>query len=497
MSSLNNALLAVTFLVVAGSATLLMFYLWGFPYDHKKNRSDAPHSLIVVHRLLGYVFVAIYVYLMIQMVPRMWTYQIELPARTVIHLAIGFTIGAILVAKIVVVRFFKHMEAKLAPLLGTALFVCTVVLMGLALPFVFREYLLRSQAMSGETFSGESLQRVREHLPKAGLSDSVFLNELASPEGLMAGREVLMGRCTQCHDLRTVLARPRTPAVWRETVRRMANRSTVLQAIDEREQWQVTAYLVAISPTLQQTLRQRRSLELDAAQSQSAVLKAVKMVDDAQYAKTTPYEPRAAKVLFESRCAQCHKLAQVDKSPPRTIDEVSALVTRMVQNGLAAEENELAQIIWYLRTTYVHDPLRTAATSQPDTIVSDLDTIVMRPAGDELRFEQTEISVRAGTTVTLMLENISTQMPHNVTILRSDSDVDAVTAAALHAADLGYVPEHPAIVASTGSADPGARKQVTFTVPSAGEYPYLCLIPGHSLTMRGTLRVRDPGPGAR
>ena len=49
---------------------------------------------------------------------------------------------------------------------------------------------------------------------------------LATDEGLLEGRDVLRSKCVQCHDLRTILARPRTPENWRQTVRRMAQRST-------------------------------------------------------------------------------------------------------------------------------------------------------------------------------------------------------------------------------------------------------------------------------
>ena len=44
-----------------------------------------------------------------------------------------------MIVKIAIVRFFKHMEAGLVPLLGTGLLICTVLLLGLALPTTFRE----------------------------------------------------------------------------------------------------------------------------------------------------------------------------------------------------------------------------------------------------------------------------------------------------------------------------------------------------------------------
>ena len=77
----------------------------------------------------------------------------------------------------------------------------------------------------------ERLERVRTLLPVAGLDDEERLAFLASDEGLLEGRAVLRSKCVQCHDLRTILVRPRTPETWRRTVQRMAARSTVLDAI--------------------------------------------------------------------------------------------------------------------------------------------------------------------------------------------------------------------------------------------------------------------------
>ena len=120
MTSLGNSLIGLAFLTVAATLTFLMFYIWKFPFDHQLNKSHAPPSLIRTHHILGYVYVVIYLYLMWQMVPRLWVYQIELPPRTVMHLTLGITIGALLVTKLTIVRFFKHMEAKLVPFRGVA-----------------------------------------------------------------------------------------------------------------------------------------------------------------------------------------------------------------------------------------------------------------------------------------------------------------------------------------------------------------------------------------
>jgi len=115
MGTLENTALGIAFWVIGLANTLLMFKLWGYPFDHERMVSSAPRSLMLLHRILGYVFAAIYIVLMLQMVPRLWTYQVELPARTVAHLVMGIAIGALLFVKILIVRIFRHLESTTAP----------------------------------------------------------------------------------------------------------------------------------------------------------------------------------------------------------------------------------------------------------------------------------------------------------------------------------------------------------------------------------------------
>ncbi len=94
-ATLGNSLLGIVFLALAAALTFLMFYAWKFPFDHETCKSEAPPVAIHTHRILGYLFILIYLYIMWNMVPRLWSYQIELPARTVLHLALGISIGAL------------------------------------------------------------------------------------------------------------------------------------------------------------------------------------------------------------------------------------------------------------------------------------------------------------------------------------------------------------------------------------------------------------------
>jgi len=358
LTTLGNSILGTMLFALAAVLTFLMFYVWKFPYDHEKTHSFAPPVSILTHRILGYLYIVIYLYIMWSMVPRLWSYQIELPARTVVHLTLGILIGALLVIKLVIVRYFKHMEARLAPILGSGLFICTFLLIALVLPFSLREVYLENAALGDTAMVESRIKRVRELLPTTGLTDNNLLDDISSKKGLIAGRRILTAKCVQCHDLRTVLARPRTPEAWRQTVSRMANRSTILNPITEDDQWFVTAYLIAVSPTLQETLKQRRRMQESTIRSQQnmQLVAKTRAVEDANY------DPVAAKDMFEQKCSQCHSPEQITQRPPATRSEVVSLVERMVANGLAANEAELNTIIRYLSGTYAN----VSSKSTPD-----------------------------------------------------------------------------------------------------------------------------------
>src|SRR5258706_6318071 len=135
MNTYVSAAFGLLFLILSVALTFLMYYLWSFPFNSETRVSSAPKPLMRLHRVLGYAYVGVYILMMTQMVPRMWQYQVEFPARTAAHLLLGFLIGALLLLKIAILRFFRYFE-KWMPYIGTGLFLCTVLLLGLSLPSV-------------------------------------------------------------------------------------------------------------------------------------------------------------------------------------------------------------------------------------------------------------------------------------------------------------------------------------------------------------------------
>lgn len=131
-----------------------------------------------------------------------------------------------------------------------------------------------------------------------------------------------------------------------------------------------------------------------------------------------------------------------------------------------------------------------APAGPPEASDDEVDEVVtIKVVGSKLEYETTEIELEAGTTVTLRLDNSESTMPHNIVLLKNQDDIRSVGIAALQAQQTDYVPESASdkIIAHTVLARPGEVVEVTFEVPSPGEYPYICTYPGHFQTMRGML----------
>jgi mono/diheme cytochrome c family protein len=291
-----------------------------------------------VHQVLGWAYVGLYGVMMVEMVPRLWHYQVELPARTVAHICLGLLVGVILLLKISFQRWYKHFADWLAPL-DAALLLSTILMSGLSVPFGLREFSLARGAVGGGVYSQENRERVAKLLPQAGLPEDAPLADLASDEALRHGRDVLAGKCVVCHDLKTVLVQPRSPSGWWSTVERMVHKPGFSEPISEFESFTVTAYLIAISGDIQRSAKAQRRQAIERQQSMAEVNKDAAAVKAGEAPAFD--EARAAKT-YEAVCSQCHELAEVDAKPPRTADEVRTLIQRMVaENDLQATQEEL------------------------------------------------------------------------------------------------------------------------------------------------------------
>ena len=114
----------------------------------------------------------------------------------------------------------------------------------------------------------------------------------------------------------------------------------------------------------------------------------------------------------------------------------------------------------------------------------------------QLRYASEAFAVKPGSLVRVTLDN-SDEMIHNWLLAKGGKeDLARIAEGAMKLGAEGmkksFIPEDDAILASIGLVLPGKKGSVTFTAPKEiGDYPYICTFPGHSLTMRGVMKVSE------
>ncbi|MDC0721410.1 c-type cytochrome [Nannocystis bainbridge] len=355
--------LGLLFLISGFASVFLMFKLWGWPDGHQPGMGQAPRHLVRLHDIFKVIFTALYVVMMAVMVPRLWNYQVELPPRSAVHVSLGFLLGVLLLVELAFYKLFRHLQSWV-PALATATLGCSVLLLGLSVPSALREYGLARGQVGGGVYSVENRARVARLLPQAEMPADAPLADLTTVDALRHGREILATKCVVCHDLKTVLVQPRSPAGWWRTVERMADKPMFEDPMTERELYDVTAYLVAITGDLQKSARQQREQKLKQQQ-------AIAPVDPAAPAPT--YDASAAQKAFETRCAECHDLAEVDKKPPTSAREVKEVIERMVaDNGMTAPAAELDLCYAFMIRKYAPNEVATAPATLGAAVGADV-----------------------------------------------------------------------------------------------------------------------------
>lgn len=329
--------LGLLFLVASLAATLLRMLSWR-PGD-AKGPGETTRRLCQIFEL---IYAAIYVLMMIEMLPRLWNYQVELPPRTVFHVAIGFIIGALLLLQMIA-SLSRELRGWM-PVLSALIFTQTVLLGGLSIPFALHEYGLARGQAGGSVYSDESREALARTLPLAGLPSTIPLEVLTTVDSLRRGRNVLAQKCVACHDLKTVLVQPQKPAEWWRTVQRMAEKPSFSEPISEQEQLEVTAYLIAIANDVSESDLEKH--EAVATRRATAIAVATR--------RTSSFgEDR---MTYEKVCSECHPLSDIEAHPPRSPEEVAAVIERMItENGMVASKPDIEAIYGFMIGLYVAD----------------------------------------------------------------------------------------------------------------------------------------------
>ena len=117
-------------------------------------------------------------------------------------------------------------------------------------------------------------------------------------------------------------------------------------------------------------------------------------------------------------------------------------------------------------------------------------TLKIAPKGEQLLFDKTSLTVKAGEKVKLTLNNTS-GMQHNwVLVMPGTADKVAQDSIAAGAAK-GWLALGPNVLAHTKLVDPKKSDTIEFVAPTKpGDYPFVCTFPGHAMTMKGILTVK-------
>lgn len=118
---------------------------------------------------------------------------------------------------------------------------------------------------------------------------------------------------------------------------------------------------------------------------------------------------------------------------------------------------------------------------------------VVIEANDRMRFNVSEVRVKARETLVIEFKNTS-RIPsilHNLVILKAGTSIEAFGNAALNASDTDYVPPSMAqsVIAHTPLVKPGESMVLRFECPPPGRYEFICSFPGRFTMMKGILVV--------
>ncbi len=132
----------------------------------------------------------------------------------------------------------------------------------------------------------------------------------------------------------------------------------------------------------------------------------------------------------------------------------------------------------------------------PETTTSESSGEVTLELGgdDAMKFDKSELKVKAGQKVTLILTHTGKMakniMGHNFVLLKQGTDIATFGEKAVAAGpDKAYIPDGNQVIAHTKLIGGGESVTITFDAPAKGVYDFICSFPGHYGIMKGKFIV--------
>lgn len=138
-------------------------------------------------------------------------------------------------------------------------------------------------------------------------------------------------------------------------------------------------------------------------------------------------------------------------------------------------------------------PVEESAPATTETATNE--AVITLNAGDDMKFDLSEIKVKEGQTVKLTLSHTGkmakTAMGHNFVLLAQGVALADFAGKAIGASTTEYIPagSEKDIIVHTKLIGGGESDTIEFTAPAKGTYEFLCSFPGHSALMKGSFIV--------
>ncbi|ETZ22084.1 auracyanin family protein [Pedobacter sp. V48] len=131
-------------------------------------------------------------------------------------------------------------------------------------------------------------------------------------------------------------------------------------------------------------------------------------------------------------------------------------------------------------------------TKQPISWKNGPDKTILLGTKPGLKFDITNLTLKAGTKVKLTFANTDDMLHNFVLTTPGAGNVvgEMVMKMGLDGEKYSFVPNSPKVLAHTALLQPGKSDTIYFTVPKTpGIYPFICSYPGHYTVMKGQIKV--------
>lgn len=203
-----------------------MLKLQGAPKDKVSNK-----RLKLSHRMLGYIFLFIFLVMLFLMVKKVSGLNYELSPRVVIHMAMATMLIPIFLTKILIARFFKRLYPNLI-LLGLMIFFLSFTMVVITAGYHFLKT-TADKPLAVRSLTHQEQKNVQKH---------------EAPDSSHAAvREFIHKKCTTCHKLERIKKAQKTKSEWRTTVEKMIKYSMNPDFLTEKEIDMMITYLTSES----------------------------------------------------------------------------------------------------------------------------------------------------------------------------------------------------------------------------------------------------------